>query len=143
MGSFMATQKSWLQKLNNGKKPQIKRIEKSFADMKQGSLMLIPTPKMIEDYISQIPKGHKVNFTQMRQDLAFQNQAQQTCPLTAGIFLRIVAEANFEKYQKNPDSKDVVAFWRAIEPNSRLAKKLSFGSEFILERLEKEAENGA
>lgn len=46
----------------------------------------------------------------MRKDLASKNRTDYTCPVTTGLFLRIVAEANFEKYQKANSLKDITPF---------------------------------
>ena len=85
-----------------------------------------------------MPKGKKVNTQTIRKDLALANNAEYTCPVTTGIFLRVVAEANYEKFQQKNSLKGVTPFWRAIEPNSSLAKKLSFGQEFLIEQRKKE-----
>jgi hypothetical protein len=71
--------------------------------------------------------------------LAIENRADYTCPVTTGIFLRIVAEANFEKYQKANSLKGITPFWRVVEPNSTLSMKLTFGQDFIINQ--REAEN--
>jgi len=52
--------------------------------------------------------------------------------VTTGIFLIIVAEANFEKLQQGQTISSITPFWRVIEPNSILAKKLTFGQEFLV-----------
>jgi len=55
--------------------------------------------------------------------------------------LRIVAEANYEKLQQGKRIEEITPFWRAIEPNSVLAKKLTCGQDFILQQIEKEIAN--
>lgn len=128
----MKAKKTWLDKLNETKEPKIKRVEADFADIPANSNMLIPTPKMIDKYIRQIPKGKQVAVQTMRKDLALENRADYTCPVTTGIFLRIVAEANFEKYQQSNSLKGITPFWRVVEPTSTLAKKFTFGQDFLL-----------
>jgi hypothetical protein len=59
----------------------------------------------------------------MRNYPALEHDADYTCPVTAGIFLRIVAEANFEKLQQGKSLEDITPFWRVVEPNSTLSKK--------------------
>lgn len=130
----MATKKNWQEKLNVNKEPQVKRIDFDFADIPANSKMLIATPKIVEDYIRKIPNGKSVSMKTMREDLALEHSADHTCPLTAGIFLRIVAEANYEKYKQTKSLKNIAPFWRAVEPGSPLAQKLSFGVKFISER---------
>jgi hypothetical protein len=34
--------------------------------------------------------------------------------------------------------EEITPFWRSIEPNSALAKKLTFGQDFLLQQIEKE-----
>lgn len=125
--------KSWSEKMQGAKAPQTKRLEKSGAGMSAGSLMLISTPQEIEAFINQIPHGQSISVAQMRDALAKRHKADCTCPLTTGIFLRIVAEAAFEQLNTAP-SKKITPFWRVIDANSSSAKKLSFDSSFIQQR---------
>ena len=53
---------SWKEKLNNDKSFIVKRLDKDFSDMKVGENMLIATPKIINEYIKQIPKGMNINI---------------------------------------------------------------------------------
>jgi ABC-type uncharacterized transport system ATPase subunit len=137
----MATKKSWLDKLNENKEPKIKRIDIDFADIPSGSNMLIATPKIIDQYIQEIGVGKHIDTKTLRKDLAITHNADYTCPVTTGIFLRIVAEANYEKLQLGKRFEEITPFWRVIEPNSALAKKLTFGQNFLLEQIEKESAN--
>ena len=135
----MAIKKSWLDKLNENKEPKIKRIEIDFADIPSGSMMFIATPKLIDEYIQEIGVGKRINIKTLRKDLAIAHNADYTCPVTTGIFLRIVAEANYEKLQNGKLVGEITPFWRVIEPNSALAKKLTFGQDFLLQLIEKES----
>ena len=134
----MAIKKSWLDKLNEHKKPKIKRIDIDFADIPSGSNMFIATPKIIDQYIQEIGFGKRVDAKTLRKDLAIEHNADYTCPVTTGIFLRIVAEANYEKLQQGKSIEEITAFWRVIEPNSALSKKLTFGQDFLLQQIKKE-----
>jgi len=136
----MAKKKTWLDKLNENKEPQIKRIEINFADIPAGSNMFIATPKLIEQYIQEIGFGKHIDTKTLRKDLALEHNADYTCPVTTGIFLRIVAEANYEKLQQGQSVEEITPFWRVIEPTSALAKKLTFGQEFLIQQIEKESE---
>jgi ABC-type uncharacterized transport system ATPase subunit len=137
----MAMKKTWLNKLNETKEPKIKRIDIDFADIPAGSNMLIATPKIIDNYIQEIGVGKRIDTKTLRKDLALAHNADYTCPVTAGIFLRIVAEANYEKLQQGKHVKEITPFWRVIEPKSVLAKKLTFGQDFLLQQIEKERIN--
>lgn len=132
----MATKtKSWAEKYNTRTKPEIKKIDKAFADIPEGATMLIATPQIIEDYIKSIPQGKTVDIKTIRKDLAIEYNAEYTCPVTTGIFLRIVAEANYEKLKND---KNIAPFWRVINGKSPVAKKLTFGTDFIFEQRNKE-----
>jgi hypothetical protein len=134
----MAIKKSWLDKLNENKEPKMKKIDIDFADIPAGSNMFIATPKLIDQYINEIGVGKRIDLKTLRKDLAIEHNADYTCPVTTGIFLRIVAEANYEKLHQGIHLQEITPFWRVIEPNSALAKKLTFGQDFLLEQIEKE-----
>ena len=121
---------TWSEKLTCEKTPQKKILDKSVAGMAKGALMYISTPQEINQYIKLIPYGQSLTVQQMRDDLAIKNQADCTCPLTTGIFLRIVAEAAFEKINQG-DSLHPTPFWRVIDQKANIVKKLSFDSSFI------------
>jgi hypothetical protein len=124
--------KTWTEKFQTKKSFEVKRVDKKFADMPEGCLMLIATPQIIDNYIHLIPKGKSVNLLTLRKDLALEYQAENMCPLTTGIFLRIVAEAAFEALQNGRKLEEITPFWRVIDKKSPLLKKLSFGKDFIL-----------
>jgi len=134
----MANRKSWIEKLNDKKEPQLKRIEIQFADMPAGSNMFIATPQLIDEYVKQIGFGRRIDIKTLRKDLALAHHADYTCPVTTGIFLRIVAEANYEKLQLGKEIDEISPFWRVITPNSPLAKKLTFGQDFLIQQINKE-----
>jgi hypothetical protein len=70
----------------------------------------------------------------MREDLARLYQAEKTCPVSTGIFLRISAEASYEEFQQVRSDEKITPFWRAIDQNMKVAKKLTCGISFISER---------
>ena len=130
--------KSWVEKRDIKKEPVVKKLDKNFADMHAGEKMLIATPAIVDGYIRQIPAGQQSNLSQMRKDLAAEYHADVTCPVTSGIFLRIVAEAAWEECQAGKPIKNITPFWRIMDERSSAAKKLSFGTDFLLERRKKE-----
>lgn len=123
--------KSWVEKRDLPKEHAVKKLTSSFADIKEGETMLVPTPRLIDDYIRQIPKGKFVSLQQIRKDLAAANGSDKTCPVTSGIFLRIVAEAAAEELASGKPVSKVTPFWRVVAPASPLAKKLSFGTDLL------------
>ena len=129
--------KTWIEKRDCDKSYKIKTIDKKFADIPEGSKMFISTPKIIDDYIKHIPFGKSTELSTMRNDLATDYQADKTCPVTTGIFLRIVSEASYMELKQGKVIDEVTPFWRIVNPKSKLANKLECGIEFI----EKQREN--
>ena len=125
--------KSWIEKRDNKKEYEVKINPKKFADMPEGSKMLIPTPKIVDSYVKKIPSGIFINTKRLRQELAFDKEAEVTCPLVTGISLRIISEAAYEEYQKHKRLDEITPFWRVVNPESKLANKLTFGMEFLIQ----------
>lgn len=128
--------KTWKQKYDSKPNPEIKIIEKDFWGQRAGDRMLIPTPKLIEDYLRETDSGTVIDIVQLRKDLASKQGADFSCPMTTSIFLRIMAETQLELYGTN--TAEMAPFWRVIDLKSPLAKKLSCGVEFLNTQLEKE-----
>ena len=131
--------KTWVEKRDCDNSYKIKTIDKKFADIPEGSKMFISTPKIIDDYIKHIPFGKSTELSTMRNDLAIDYQAHKTCPVTTGIFLRIVSEASYEEFKSGKGIDEVTPFWRVVNPKSKLANKLECGVEFINKQRENEA----
>ena len=130
--------KTWIEKRDCNKSYKIKTIYKKFADIPEGSKMFIATPRIIDDYIKHIPYGKSTELSTMRNDLAIEYQADNTCPVTIGIFLRIVSEASYEELKSGKGIEEVTPFWRIVNPKSKLANKLECGAEFINKQRERE-----
>ena len=56
---MMKSKRSWNEKLHNAKDPQVKKLDKAFADMPEGCIMLIATPEIVDNYVRQISKRKK------------------------------------------------------------------------------------
>ena len=130
--------KFWIEKRDCEKSFKIKTIDKKFADIPKGSRMLIVSPPIIDEYVKSILYGQFIEPVKMRDDLAKEYKADKTCPVTTGIFLRIVSEASYEEYNAGIDLNAITPFWRMVNPNSKLAGKLACGIDFIAERQTKE-----
>ena len=99
--------RTWIEKRDCDKSLKIKTIDKKFADIPEGSKMFIATPQIIDEYVKHIPFGKSTELSTMRNDLAIEYQADKTCPVTTGIFLRIVSEASFEELKAGNDIEEV------------------------------------
>ena len=124
--------KTWVEKRELDKEYQVKINPKKFADIPAGTKMLVPTPKIVDEYVRNISQGSFVYLKQIRQELARYYHAEMTCPVVTGISLRIISEAAFEEYQMDQILDTITPFWRVVDPDSKLAGKLACGVEFII-----------
>jgi alkylated DNA nucleotide flippase Atl1 len=128
------TRKTFNEKLNDSKDmPKIIRVtdEKSVKRY-GGENMLIAPPLEYNEIMSKIPKGKVITITEIREFLAKKHNAEFTCPLTAGIFLSLAAQASEER----EDNK--IAFWRTLKKDGELNPKYPGGVEYQKEMLEME-----
>ena len=130
--------KTWIEKREHCKSYQIKILSKNIAGMSKGSKMLIADTKIFDEYIKKIPKGHFIKIKEIRHKLAKEYNCDITCPLTTGIFIRIVSEAAYQEFIAGLAEEIITPFWRVIDINSNLAKKLTCGINFIKSKQKKE-----
>jgi hypothetical protein len=87
------TVKTWADE-RQAKPPHTVRLDKNFAGVPAGSLLLISSPLQMEDYLrTQVPVGTTKVIQQVRRELAAMHSADATCPVSTSFFLRTVAEA--------------------------------------------------
>jgi hypothetical protein len=125
------SRQAWSEKLRKDAEPGVKPLDRRFAGHVPGDLMLVSTPWAIDRRIRRLRPGTAITVAQFRDRLAKSAGADFTCPLSTGIFLRIVAEAALEQRDTGTPAEGITPFWRVIEPDSALAKKLSCGPQFI------------
>ena len=107
----------------------IKVLDKGFSDMKVGERMLISSPEAISAYIRNIPRGRAITPKEMRFVLAREMGADNTCPMSTGIFLRIAIE---EALLGNSDIGDSpLPFWRVVDEKHPVLQKLGIPAEEI------------
>ena len=82
------------EKINKKYTEVVEIIEKNFADLKAGEKMLISSPRSIANYVAKIPFGTEKSVKLIQRELAENTKADNTCPLTCRIFLRIAIEAS-------------------------------------------------
>jgi alkylated DNA nucleotide flippase Atl1 len=130
--------KTWRQKLEE-KHPEHGKIVDVPPKMQNRFLvgkMLIPKPLDINALIHRVPKGKLATVTQIREKLAKDAQANCCCPLTTGIFLRIVAEVAEEDLRNG--EKDVTPYWRVVRADGSLNERFPGGVQAQAARLEEE-----
>jgi hypothetical protein len=123
--------KTWIEKFNAAQAPQVKPAPVDIAGMKQGEIMLIPTPKIIDAFIAGIPRGQGMDVKTLRAKLAKRHKAEVTCPITTGFHLRAVAEVALEKLKDGAKLSEITPFWRVLDDNAPATAKLSCGVAFV------------
>lgn len=119
------------QQLEQKKEPKIKILDADFAGMKKGQKMFVATPQIVHDYIREIPTGETRDVLKTRSDLAQRNTCDTTCPVSLAIFIRIVAQAAIEEMEAGKPSSEITPFWRLVDPESKVAGKLTIDKEWI------------
>jgi hypothetical protein len=130
--------KTWTEKFNSDVPPVVKPVPINIAGMKKGQIMLIPTPKLVDQFIRKIPKGKSIDVKTLRENLASAHDAEVTCPITTGFHMRTVAEAAYESFNRGTPIAKITPFWRVLDANSPTTKKLSFDSAFVTEQRARE-----
>lgn len=119
----MATKKTAVQKRDSAREPEVKHLEQTVSPQFPAGAMLIASPLSVAETVEQIPEGHVMTLTVLRGILAARFGADYTCPLTAGIFLRIAAEAAVEE----GDAGRQTPYWRVVRDDGKLLGKLPGG----------------
>ena len=129
---------TWQQKLNAKKEPKLQVLQKAMAGIPAGGQLFFPTPKLIKQFIDEIPAGSSVSLAELRRQFAEAHQGDGCCPLTTSTATQIVAEAAWEEVEVGKKTGEVTPFWRVIEPGSSIAQKLACGSDFISDMRQQE-----
>lgn len=120
-----------LQKDNGMPKIQIVSDE---ATIKKygGEKMYFAPPKDYDYIMKQIPIGKVITVKAIREYFAKKNNADFTDPITAGIFVSIVAWASFQR------KEELTPYWRTLKVNGELNPKYPGGVEEQKKKLEEE-----
>lgn len=108
------------------------RMQKRFGRGK----MLIPSPLDVEALIRKIPRGKIVTQGELREKLAQAAGAHIACPMTTGIFVRIVAEAAAEDARAGKSR--IAPYWRVVRDDGSFNEKMPGGPSAQAEYLEAE-----
>jgi hypothetical protein len=120
MKAKFTSRTSWREKLEKPQVPKVVNIPPKMSRFGKGT-MLIPTPKLVDDLIRKVPKGKLVTIGELRRKLAAEFEADVTCPLTTGIFVRIAAEAAEE--DRANGRQRLTPYWRVIKDDGSLNPK--------------------
>ena len=88
-----------------------------------GARMLIAAPMQYNELMAGIPEGKIITVDRVRARLAAQAGADFTCPLTAGIFVNLCANASEER------EAGKIPWWRTLKAGGELNEKYPGGLE--------------
>lgn len=128
---------TWREKLEKEQEPKMVNVPPKWQKRYGTGTMLIARPLDVDALIGKVQKGKLVTQTQIREKLAKDFNTDTTCPLTTGIFIRIVAETAEEDLRmgrKNP----ITPYWRVVKNDGGLNEKFPGGAQAQAERLTEE-----
>ena len=130
--------KSWHEKLEKpvAGLPKVVNVPDKWVKTMGGRRVLVPTPMMVDELVRTVPKRKLITVGQIRQRLAQPFQADSTCPLTTGIFLRISSEAAEEDRQAG--KRQITPYWRVVKDDGSLNPKFPGGVEAHAVKLKEE-----
>lgn len=124
MRTKLTSRTSWRAKLEKPQEPRLVAVPPKMSRFGSG-MMLIPTPKLVDELIRKVPKGKLATVSELRRKLASDFKADVTCPLTTGIFVRIAAEAAEEDRAQGRNR--VTPYWRVVKDDGTFNPKLPGG----------------
>ena len=130
------TKTSWRAKLHKPMLPKLVPVPEGMAKRLGNGMMLIPTALGVVAMIRKVPRGQVTTVSQIRRRLARWHNADVTCPLVTGIFLRIVAEAAEEDGMSG--KPDITPYWRVLREDGGLNAKFPGGIDAQARRLMEE-----
>lgn len=118
---------------DNKDMPKIQTItdEKSIEKY-GGNRMYFAPPIDYDKAMKQVPYGKVITVGELREYFAKLSGADFTEPITAGVFVSIVAWASYQR------SDDETPWWRTLKANGELNSKYPGGIEAQKEKLEAE-----
>lgn len=97
-----------------------------------GKKMFFAPPIFYDEIMKKVPHGKLVTVAQLREYLARKNNADFTDPMTAGIFVSIVAWASYQR------KENLTPFWRTLKSDGELNQKYPEAIELQKKMLEAE-----
>ncbi len=112
-------QKDFNAMMNNSKDmPKIQIIQDiKTIERYGGTKMLLAPPLAYNKLMQKVPFRKLITVSQIRNILAKENGADFTAPMTAGIFINIVAWASYQR------KEDITPYWRTLKSDGELNPK--------------------
>ena len=105
-------------------------IDQKSIEKYGGNKMYFAPPIDYDKVMKKVPYGKVITVGKIREHFAKLSGADFTEPITAGIFVSIVAWASYQR------SEDETPYWRTLKANGELNAKYPNGIEAQKEKLE-------
>lgn len=131
------SKKDFNKMLNDSKDmPKIQVLKDEKMIKKYGEKMFFAPPLFYDELMRKVPFGKLLIMCEMRDFLAKKNGADFTDPMTAGIFVSIVAWAAYQREQEN--EQNITPWWRILKKDGELNAKYPQGVNLQKSLLENE-----
>jgi alkylated DNA nucleotide flippase Atl1 len=121
----MARRKSAIEKRDNAPAPLVSDVHESRSAAFPVGRMLVASPLELQRIVARVPAGRVLTTGALRAALATRFSADYTCPLTTGIFLRVIAEAAEEELAFGKAC--ALPWWRVVRDDGALIDRLPGG----------------
>ncbi len=128
--STWRTRRPWATKLRPEMEPKI------VPSSRGSGTMLVPTPLLVAEEVRRVRSGRLITPRQIRERLAARFGTDETCPLTTGIFLVIVAGAAEDQIEEG--KRPLAPYWRVVDERGSLNPKFPPGAERQASHLRRE-----
>lgn len=119
--------------LNNSKDmPKIVELDDDGMKKWGGRTMVIAPPIVYDEIMQKVPKGKIITTNEIREYIARKYKTNITCPLTAGIFINIVAWASYQR------DTNITPYWRTLKSDGELNIKYPEAVSLQRKKLEEE-----
>ena len=112
--------------------PKIVEMNEAAAKKWGGKTMVIAPPIDYDELMKKVPKGKLITTDTLRKALAKKYQTDLCCPLTAGIFINLVAWASYQR------KEEITPYWRTLKSDGQLNMKYPEAIELQKRLLEEE-----
>lgn len=127
---------SWREKLERVAEHKIVNIPPKMQARFGRGTMLIPKPLDVDALIREVKKGRLVTRKEIGDRLSRDFNTDSTCPITTGIFIRIISETAEEDFEKG--KKTITPYWRIVGNDGSLNEKFPGGMKRQAENLKRE-----
>jgi alkylated DNA nucleotide flippase Atl1 len=128
--------KTWREKLHKFPEARVVPIPARMVKQYGEGKMVIPTGAEVDAAIRKVRSGRVITTRDLAAQLAEDHDVEAACPMVTGINVRISAEVAAEEEREG--KKRVTPYWRVVQSDGSLMKKLPGGPEEQARRLKAE-----